>query len=149
MEEASANSLFGKDISAAGFNRALVLLSLLGLIIRIGFYVEHANTPSFGVPTLDQKYYDTVAKMLLAGEDLHELHAFRPLLYPMFLAFFYKLGGTWGVDLALLVQHLLGIATGLLWRCWARDYSATAWPAWWVGRCFYWPPCPSASRGSC
>ena len=66
------------------------------------------------MPTLDQKYYDTVAKMLLAGEDLHELHAFRPLLYPMFLAFFYKLGGNWGVDLALLVQHLLGIATGLL-----------------------------------
>ena len=82
--------------------------------MRIGFYVEHANTPSFGVPTLDQKYYDTVAKMLLAGEDLHELHGFRPLLYPMFLAFFYKLGGSWGVDLALLAQHLLGIATGLL-----------------------------------
>ncbi|MEI8197097.1 MAG: hypothetical protein WCI73_14455, partial [Phycisphaerae bacterium] len=114
MEETNGRSIFGKDIPAAGFNRALVLLALLGLIVRIGFYVEHANTPSFGVPTLDQKYYDTVARMLLAGEDLHELHGFRPLLYPMFLAFFYKLGGNWGVDLALLVQHLLGIATGLL-----------------------------------
>ena len=112
--EASACWLLGRDLSVAGFNRALVLLALLGLIARIGFYVEHANTPSFGVPTLDQKYYDTVARMLLAGEDLHELHGFRPLLYPMFLAFFYKLGGNWGVDLALLVQHLLGIATGLL-----------------------------------
>jgi Tfp pilus assembly protein PilF len=113
-EETNGRSIFGKDISVAGFNRALVLLILLGLIVRIGFYVEHANTPSFGVPTLDQKYFDTVAKMLLAGEDLHELHGFRPLLYPIFLAFFYKLGGNWGVDLALLVQHLLGIATGLL-----------------------------------
>ena len=112
--EADGGSIFGKDISVAGFHRALVLLSLLALIVRIGFYVEHANSPSFGVPTLDQKYYDTVAKMLLAGEDLHELHAFRPLLYPMFLAFFYKLGGNWGVELALLAQHLLGIATGLL-----------------------------------
>ena len=112
--EADGSSIFGKDISVAGFHRALILLSLLALIVRIGFYVEHANTPSFGVPTLDQKYYDTVAKMLLAGEDLHELHAFRPLLYPMFLAFFYKLGGNWGVELALLAQHLLGIATGLL-----------------------------------
>ena len=114
LEETNGRSIFGKDISVAAFSRALVLLILLGLIVRIGFYVEHANTPSFGVPTLDQKYYDTVAKMLLAGEDLHELHAFRPLLYPLFLAFFYKLGGNWGVDLALLVQHLLGIATGLL-----------------------------------
>jgi Flp pilus assembly protein TadD len=114
LQETYARSIFGKDISVAGFNRALVLLTLLGLIVRIGFYVEHANTPSFGVPTLDQKYYDTVARMLLAGEDLHELHGFRPLLYPMFLACFYRLGGDWGVDLALLVQHLLGIATGLL-----------------------------------
>ena len=114
LEETTGHSIFGKDISVVGFKRALVFLVLLGLITRIGFYVERANTPSFGVPTLDQKYYDTVAKMLLAGEDLHELHAFRPLLYPLFLAFFYKLGGNWGVDLALLVQHLLGIATGLL-----------------------------------
>ncbi|HOX55474.1 MAG TPA: tetratricopeptide repeat protein [Candidatus Paceibacterota bacterium] len=114
LKETASPSIFGKDISPAGFNRALVFLGLLGLILRIGFYVEHVNTPSFGVPTLDQKYYDTVAKMLLAGEDLHELRGFRPLLYPMFLAFFYKLGGNWGVDLALLAQHLLGIATGLL-----------------------------------
>ena len=53
--EADGGSIFGKDISVAGFHRALVLLSLLALIVRIGFYVEHANTPSFGVPTLDQK----------------------------------------------------------------------------------------------
>ena len=114
LEQRNDGSILGKDISFAGFNQALVFLSLLGLIVRIGFYVEHANTPSFGVPTLDEKYYDTVARMLIAGEDLHELHAYRPLLYPMFLACFYKLGGDWGVDVALLVQHLLGIATGLL-----------------------------------
>jgi len=114
LEERTGRSVLGQDISVAWFHRALILLGLLGLIVRIGFYVEHANTPSFGVPTLDQKYYDTVARMLLAGEDLHELHGFRPLLYPMFLALFYRLGGDWGVDLVLLVQHLLGIATGLL-----------------------------------
>ena len=53
--ETDGRSIFGNDISVAGFHRALVLLSLLALIVRIGFYVEHANTPSFGVPTLDQK----------------------------------------------------------------------------------------------
>lgn len=107
-------AVFGQDISPAGFNKALVFLVLLGLFVRLAFFVEHANSPSFGVPTLDQKYYDTVAKMLIAGEDLHELHGFRPLLYPLFLAGFYQLGGAWGVDLALLVQHLLGIATGVI-----------------------------------
>src|SRR5580765_3740322 len=89
----SSASLFGSDISASAFQKGLAVLCLLGLIVRVGFFVEHSHTPSFGVPTLDQKYYDTVARMLLAGEDLHQLHGFRPLLYPMFLAFFYKLGG--------------------------------------------------------
>ena len=106
--------ILGKDISLPGFNKGLVLLFLLGLIVRIAFFVEHAHSPSFGVPTLDQKYYDTVARMLLTGEDLHELHGFRPLLYPMFLAMWYKIGGAWGVDLAVVVQHLLGVATGLI-----------------------------------
>jgi Tfp pilus assembly protein PilF len=114
LEETTGLSLLGKDISVAGFRRALVLLALLGLVVRIGFYVEHASSPSFGVPTLDQKYYDTVAKMLLAGQDLHELHGYRPLLYPMFLACLYRLGGDWGVDLVLLAQHVLGVATGII-----------------------------------
>lgn len=105
---------FGKDLSPPGFRKGMALLFLLGLLVRIGFLLEHAYTPSFGVPTLDQKYYDTVARMLLAGDDLHQLHGFRPLLYPMFLAFWYRLGGSWGGDLALVVQHLLGVGTGLI-----------------------------------
>jgi tetratricopeptide (TPR) repeat protein len=52
--------------------------------------------------------------MLLAGADLHALHGFRPLLYPAFLAAWYKLGGSWGADLALLAQHVLGVATGVV-----------------------------------
>jgi Flp pilus assembly protein TadD len=105
---------FGKDLSPSGFRKGMALLFLLGLLVRIGFLLEHAYTPSFGVPTLDQKYYDTVARMLLAGNDLHQLHGFRPLLYPMFLASCYQLGGSWGVDLAVVVQHLLGVGTGLI-----------------------------------
>ncbi len=112
--DTDGSAIFGKDIPVAAFRQALLLLSIFGLVLRIGFYLDHVRNPSFGVPTLDQKYYDTVARMLLAGEDLHELNAFRPLLYPMFLACFYKLGGAWGVDLALLVQHVLGVATGVL-----------------------------------
>jgi Tfp pilus assembly protein PilF len=105
---------FGKDISSGVFKKYLVCLFLLGLIVRAGFLVEHARTPSFGVLTMDQKYYDTAARMLLAGEDLHQLRGLRPLLYPMFLAVLYKLGGAHGIDLTVAAQHLLGVLTGVL-----------------------------------
>jgi len=105
---------FGKDIPSGVFKNYLVYLFLLGLIVRLGFMVEHARTPSFGVPTMDQKYYDTAARMLLAGEDLHQLRGLRPLLYPMFVAVLYKLGGAHGIDLVVAVQHLLGVLTGVL-----------------------------------
>jgi Tfp pilus assembly protein PilF len=109
-----AFSALGQDISPHVFHKGLCLVAFLGLIVRVLFLLEHARNPSFGVPTLDQVYYDTVARMLLDGNDLHALHGFRPLLYPLFLALWYKLGGLWGVDLALVVQHLLGVATGLI-----------------------------------
>src|SRR5580658_1944520 len=113
MNTANPTNL-GKDISAEVFKHYLVYLFLLGLIVRTGFMIEHARSPSFGVLTLDQKYYDTAARMLLAGEDLHELRGLRPLLYPMFLAVLYKVGGSHGVDLAVVVQHFLGVLTGVL-----------------------------------
>jgi 4-amino-4-deoxy-L-arabinose transferase-like glycosyltransferase len=109
-----AGTPFGRDISAEVFKKCLLYLFLLGLIVRAGFLVEHAHSPSFGVLTLDQKYYDTAAKMLLAGEDLHLLRGLRPLLYPMFLAVLYKLGGPHGIDLAVITQHLLGVGTGVI-----------------------------------
>ena len=102
------------DLSPFAFHRGLVILALLGLIVRVGFFIEHAQTPSFGVPTLDQLYYDTVARMLQSGHDLHALHGFRPLLYPIFLAGCYATAGTGGITFALLLQHVLGVATGLL-----------------------------------
>ncbi len=102
------------DLDPSGFKKGLLILFLLGLLIRVGFLLEHARTPSFAVPTLDQVYYDTVAKMLLAGDDLHELHGFRPLLYPMFLAACYRVGGSWGPDLAIVLQHLFGVGTALV-----------------------------------
>ncbi len=103
-----------RDISPGAYKKGLLILFLAGLMIRTAFLVEHARTPSFAVPTLDQVYYDTVARMLLTGEDLHELHGFRPLLYPIFLAGCYKIAGSWGPDLAIVVQHVLGVGIGVL-----------------------------------
>jgi 4-amino-4-deoxy-L-arabinose transferase-like glycosyltransferase len=112
-EAGSPPNIFGPDISARTFKDYLLYLFLLGLIVRAGFLVEHARSPSFGVVTLDQKYYDTAARLILAGANLHVLHGLRPMLYPIFLAGLYKLGGSHGIDLAILLQHLLGILTGL------------------------------------
>src|SRR5690348_3588124 len=89
-------SIHSRDITDARFKKSLLFLFLLGLVVRVWFVVEHARNPSFGVLTLDQKYYDLVARMLLSGQDLHELHGFRPLLYPLFLAGLYQLGGSAG-----------------------------------------------------
>jgi tetratricopeptide (TPR) repeat protein len=109
-----ARSVFGNDIADVTFKKWLVYLFLLGLAVRAFYLIEHARSPSFGVLTLDQKYYDGAARMIVAGEDLHQLNGFRPLLYPMFLAVLYKIGGAHGVDLAIVTQHLLGVLTGLL-----------------------------------
>ena len=109
-----ARGLLGKDIPESTFRRWLTGLFLLGLIIRLGYFVEHWQSPSFAVPSLDEKYYDTVARMLVGGGDLHELHGFRPLLYPMFLAVFYKAGGNAGPALAIFAQHFLGVATAII-----------------------------------
>jgi tetratricopeptide (TPR) repeat protein len=105
---------FGKDVSTGNFQRCLAGLFLLGLIVRACFLIEHARSPSFAVLTLDQKYYDAAARLLLGGQDLRQLHGMRPLLYPMFLAALYKLGGAHGVELAVVAQHLLGVLTGVL-----------------------------------
>lgn len=105
---------WGWDVPEEVFKRCLLFLFLIGLIVRAGYLVEHAQSPSFGVLTLDQKYYDGAARALLAGGDLRQLRGLRPLLYPMFLAVIYKVGGAHGIDCAIVVQHFLGVLTGLL-----------------------------------
>jgi Tfp pilus assembly protein PilF len=95
------------------FRDALIWLAVFGLIIRIGFFCEHRHAPSFGVPVLDEKYYDHAARLILSGADLHQLHGFKPLCYPLLLAGIYTVGGEHGIELTLLVQHLLGVATAV------------------------------------
>jgi tetratricopeptide (TPR) repeat protein len=52
--------------------------------------------------------------MIVSGEDLHKLHGFKPLLYPLFLAGLYKTTGDAGLPLAIVIQHGFGIGTGLI-----------------------------------
>lgn len=104
-----------------GTGRVLLWLAAVGVGVRLAYLAEHAGSAFFGVPVLDEKYYDAVARALLAGGDVAGLNpGFRPFLYPLFLAACHRLGGDWGYPLALLAQHLLGVATALL----AADVAA-------------------------
>lgn len=95
--------------------RMLLWLFAGGVILRLLYAVEHAGSPFFRVPILDEAFYDSVARALAAGEPVSAVNpAFRPLLYPALLSIAYRLGVDWGLPLALGAQHLLGIGTALL-----------------------------------
>ena len=95
--------------------RVLFWIGALAFAVRLLYFGEHSGSAFFGVPILDEKFYDTVAQALVEGRDFSAMNpGFRPLLYPLFLATLYQLGGDWGFALAVLAQHLLGVATAVL-----------------------------------
>lgn len=103
-----------RDVDAEDFKRGIGYLVLFGLLLRLAYFFDHGTSPYFGVPLLDQIYYDMVARLLTEGGELSQLQGFRPLLYPMFLSVFYRIGGSMGFEFSLVAQHGLGIATGVL-----------------------------------
>lgn len=104
--------------------RDALLLGLFALVIRCLYNAEHSNSAFFGVPLLDQKYYDLFARTIAAGGDWSSFGGFRPMLYPLFLGGLYKLGGADGMALAFLVQHALGALTVLFIAFAAAGLSA-------------------------
>ncbi len=95
--------------------RPMVFLALLALAVRLLYFAEHSASPFFAIPLLDQKYYDLFAQAIASGGDLLQFGGFRPMLYPLFLAPSYWLGGPQlGVVLAILLQHIFGIIITLL-----------------------------------
>lgn len=90
-------------------------MAFLALVVRLLYFAEHARSAFFGVPILDEKYYDVIARAIVAGQGFSAVNpGFRPLLYPLFLAFSYRLGGDSGIALAVAAQHLLGVLTAVL-----------------------------------
>lgn len=87
----------------------------LALLVRLGYLAAHSSSALFAIPLLDGKYYETAARVLLEGGDPQQVGgAFRPWLYPAFLALCHSLGGAWGSVLALGLQHLMGALTATL-----------------------------------
>ncbi len=96
-------------------SRVLFWVGVAALMIRFLYFADHAGSPFFHFPILDEKYYDALGRTLADGGDVSRLNpGFRPWLYPFFLAGWFRLAGDWGYVLAVCAQHLLGVATAVL-----------------------------------
>lgn len=95
--------------------RVLLWVGVAAVIVRFVYFAEHATSPFFHVAILDEKFYDALGWALAEGDDPSRLNpGFRPWLYPLFLAGWFRLGGDWGYVVALGAQHLLGVVTAVL-----------------------------------
>lgn len=95
--------------------RVLLWVAALATLVRVLYLAEHVRSAFFTVPVLDGVYYREAARALLGeASPVGLLTGFRPLLYPLFLAPFEAWSADWGLAAAIVVQHLLGVATTLL-----------------------------------
>ena len=75
------------DLRQGSEARVLLWVAAAAIAVRLAYLTEHLASSFFGVPILDEAFYDAVARALVAGGDLGGLDAgFRPLLYPFLLA---------------------------------------------------------------
>jgi len=96
----------------------------LALVVRLVAAVQEAGSVFFGFPILDERYYEGAARAILGLSGGVALDGFRALGYPAFLALFIGLAGPeGGVVAAILAQHLLGVATGVLVALTARRWG--------------------------
>lgn len=94
------------------------------LVVRLVGVVQEARSVFFAFPVLDERYYLGAARALLGLPEGVALDGFRTLGYPVFLAFFLGVAGPEdGAVAALLAQHLLGVATGVLVALTARRWA--------------------------
>lgn len=110
-----------------GSARRVVLWSAgLALAVRLVAFAQEAAAPYLGSLLLDERWYNGAARTLLGWSGAIQLDGFRPLLYPSFLAAIYAVAGSeWGPVAAVVVQHLLGAATGVLVALLARRLSGS------------------------
>lgn len=95
--------------------RLVLWLTALAVAVRLVYFAEHSGSAFFSVPVLDGTWYDTAARALAEEHPAPELMTgFRPLLYPLWLAGFYRLADPWGMAAALAAQHVLGVLAVLL-----------------------------------
>ena len=114
--------------------RLLLWVGTLALIVRFAYFSEMIQSAFFGVPILDEAFYDTVGRALAAGQPISELNpAFRPMLYPALLGMIYQLAPDWGFAAAILLQHAMGIATAMMVAMLARRLFGSSVAGLWAG----------------
>ena len=84
------------------------------LFVRLLYLSQHAASPLFAIPSLDQRYYDLMARQIAGLSSLPAIDGFRPLLYPLFLSGIYRFAPENGPLFALLAQHAMGACMALM-----------------------------------
>lgn len=105
--------------------RPLLWVAMVAVAVRLPHLLETVRSVFFGVPILDEAFYDLIARRLAADTGVADVNpGFRSLLYPALLAVAHRLTADHGLFLAVAAQHLLGVLTcqltalyaGRLWR---------------------------------
>ena len=109
------NDATGTTDTNPSLSRPLLWVAVVAIAVRLPHLLETVNSVFFGVPILDEVFYDLVGRRMAEGGSLVDVNpGFRPLLYPALLAICHLLSADHGLFLAAAAQHALGVATCLL-----------------------------------
>jgi len=101
-------------------------LLLLGTGLRLVYHLQYSSSLFWGDRTIDEQLHNAWASYIANGNLLGDSAFFRAPLYAYFLALLYKLFSA-NMHAVLLVQHLIGVATGwLVYRVGREMFSYTA-----------------------
>lgn len=92
----------------SGSAAALAVICLIGLFLRLGFFVQVRDDPFFRIPTVDTKEYVNWTKEIHRGQILWDSIPNHVPVYPFYLRLFYGWGGL-NVDGVILSQYLMGL----------------------------------------
>ena len=98
---------------------------LLALAIRLVYFFQSADAPSFAVPVVDADVYDTMARHAAAGNGINYNRNFfwQSPFYPVFLSLIYFFSNG-SIVCAKLIQALLGCLCCLLtWQLGRKIFS--------------------------
>jgi len=122
-----------QSISIRLFRRAVLTMQhplfavlVVAAVLRIAFFLQTRNEPTFTVPLWDSAVYDEMARSVARGNGIGDPKAyfFGPL-YPYALGFVYALTDSC-TSCAVLLQHALGVLVVGLTYVWSRFWFARA-----------------------
>ena len=110
---------------------------LVALALRIAYLIDISDSPQFNYPMLDQYWYDSKARDVLAGDLLARTSSFRVPLYVYFLAGCYLVFGHSYVAAVLIQMFMAAVACGLVFLITKRIFGILAGVTAGLGLAFY------------